>query len=149
MLYAVTNFVRYCLLFIFGPLIEADIKDFVQDWNTYSIHSNNNTASPCGRPDDMYQVPEMFGELALYIIYKIIQGRYNNRGAVNEVHSIDPQLWVRGMLESSSKPALCPHFFEETKDLLLSSLGLRYNDITKLNCKHVYLYLTNLLTIVA
>ena len=99
----------------------------------------------------MYQIPEMFGELyacvytsnckplllyvevtwvislVSYIIIIII-------GAVNEIHGVNPQLWIRGMLDSSSKPLLCPHFLEETENLLMLSLRLRYQDITKFNC---------------
>ena len=70
-------------------------------------------------------------------------------GAVNEIHDVDPQVWVRGMQESSSKPLLCPNFFEETKEFVFAALGLRYQDISKTNCKDVYVHLINLLMSVA
>lgn len=77
---------------------------------------------------------------------------YNNiilvhgTGTVDEVHCIDPQLWLRGMLESSRKPQLCPNFFEESETILSLSLGLRHKDISKFNCRNVYIQFSKILT---
>ena len=67
--------------------MEQDIKDFVQDWNTHPIRSNHNVASPCGRPDDMYEVPEMFGMRACNL--------YNNIIAINNYLYVVQELWTR------------------------------------------------------
>lgn len=51
---------RYVLAFVFVPLLEKDIADFVEDWNCHSIRkSGRNSIS--GRPDDLYCMPQLHG----------------------------------------------------------------------------------------
>lgn len=79
-------------------------------------------------------------QMNCYIIF------VHGTGTVDEVHYIDPQLWLRGMLESSRKPQLCPNFFEESETILSLSLGLRHKDISKFNCRNVYIQFSKILT---
>ena len=50
------------MAFVFVHLLQHDLDEFVQDWNSHIIRrSNHNTVS--GRPDDLYYLPHLYGEL--------------------------------------------------------------------------------------
>ena len=42
---------------------KTDIEEFVEFRNSHSIRSNKLAACPAGRPDDLYEIHELFGKL--------------------------------------------------------------------------------------
>ena len=54
---------RYTLAFVFVPLLQKDLKEFVEDWNTHPIRCNKQSDSPSGRPEDMYSLPVIYGNI--------------------------------------------------------------------------------------
>ena len=48
------------LRFCFTRLIQRDFDQVVQEWNQHCIRSQNNEDSPCGKPDLIYYVPELY-----------------------------------------------------------------------------------------
>ncbi|XP_074656822.1 uncharacterized protein LOC141910031 isoform X2 [Tubulanus polymorphus] len=50
---------RYC----FFDLINADLQDFVQEWNTHAIRPQRNVDVPPGKPDLLYFSPEYYGTI--------------------------------------------------------------------------------------
>ena len=52
---------RYTLAFVFVPLVESDMKEFVFDWNNHPIrHSAHSTIG--GVPVDLYDMPQQNGK---------------------------------------------------------------------------------------
>ena len=56
------NFYRYTLAFTFGALLQADLDAFVEEWNAHPIRKNRHAPSPHGRPNDMYDMPTLYGK---------------------------------------------------------------------------------------
>ena len=58
----ITSSLRYCLAYVFGDLLQKDIDEFVDDWNSHSIRKNRFSKGPFGRPTDMYDMPGQYGK---------------------------------------------------------------------------------------
>ena len=56
------HYTRYTLGFVFGHLMQADLDEFVEDWNNHPMRPNRNLDSPCGCPADIYDMPTLHGE---------------------------------------------------------------------------------------
>ena len=54
-------FFRYTLAFVLTPLLRKDIDKFVTDWNGHSIRRGRTAECPAGVPDEIYDMPEEFG----------------------------------------------------------------------------------------
>lgn len=52
---------RYALGFVIGKLVQQDLDGFVLDWNNHPIRKNLLMQSPHGRPNDMYDMPALYG----------------------------------------------------------------------------------------
>lgn len=118
---------RYSLAFVFGPLVERDCEEFLNDWNSHHIRADKHVGGPSGRPDDLFDAPEMFGR-------------------ENQLHAIDCVLWARCMIqESANAPPLYPATFEDYGMAALQSLGMTKDSITHRNCRRVYLAVVELL----
>ncbi len=50
---------REILRFTIGDLLENELKEFVHYWNTHRIRKNNQSLSPSGIPDELYDMPEL------------------------------------------------------------------------------------------
>ena len=50
-----------CLRFCCTSVLQAELDRIAQNWNTHQIGQQRNTVLPCGKPDVMYFVPEMYG----------------------------------------------------------------------------------------
>lgn len=49
------------MVFVFLPLLTKELNDFVALWNSHHIRPVRLSACPSGRPDDMYDMPQIFG----------------------------------------------------------------------------------------
>lgn len=51
---------RECLWFCFGPLLQQDLDQLKEHWNTHYIRKSRHDTIP-GRPDSLYYLPESHG----------------------------------------------------------------------------------------
>ena len=55
--------------FVFAPLIQHDINEFMMRWNTHRIRYNRHSFCPCDVPDDLYNLGGCIGKCnACYIL---------------------------------------------------------------------------------
>ena len=54
---------RKCLALVFGAVITRELHEFVLDWNCHHIRHNRLADCPSGRPDDLYHMPNYYGNL--------------------------------------------------------------------------------------
>ena len=52
---------------MFEKLLQQDIDEFVKDWNMHPIRKNKLSAGPWGRPNDMYDMPTLYGKTFYYV----------------------------------------------------------------------------------
>lgn len=50
-----------CLKYCFMHIIQAELHRIAEHWNLHEIRAQKHSNIPCGKPDMMYFVPEMFG----------------------------------------------------------------------------------------
>lgn len=55
--------VRNCLVFAHLPVLTRDLNEYVSIWNSHHIRPVRLAGCPSGRPDDMFDMPEEFGEI--------------------------------------------------------------------------------------
>ena len=58
-----THMHRWCMVFAFLPVLKKELDEFVLLWNTHHIRPTRLVACPSGRPDDIYELPELFGDM--------------------------------------------------------------------------------------
>ena len=62
-----TNHVhKQLIIMIVLPALRRDIEEFVQYWNSHYIRPTSGARCPPGRPDDLYEIPAMYGKQALF-----------------------------------------------------------------------------------
>lgn len=44
------------------PVVRREVEEFVQYWNTHHIRPSFGAAGPSGRPDDLYDMPQLYGK---------------------------------------------------------------------------------------
>lgn len=50
-----------CMKYCFMDLIQAELDRIASNWNMHAIRPQKNSHTPCGKPDLLYFVPEIFG----------------------------------------------------------------------------------------
>ena len=60
---------RECLKFCFMGVIQAELDRVAQHWNLHRIRPQNNVESPPGRPDTLFFLPELQGDLYIAIFH--------------------------------------------------------------------------------
>ena len=58
---------RYCIAYVYGPLLRRDLEEFVLMWNTHRMRHNRNAYCPPGVPDDLYYFPEHNGKFSVHV----------------------------------------------------------------------------------
>ena len=64
-------FVKIIFLYLLGiawcfahlPVLTRDLNEYVSIWNSHHIRPVRLAGCPSGRPDDMFDMPEEFGEI--------------------------------------------------------------------------------------
>lgn len=81
---------RKCLNIVFMPLLETELQQFMDHWNTHCIRRNRLATCPCGIPKDMYDMPQHFGKT---------NALEDNIVALNmpfpHLQPVDQQLWTQ------------------------------------------------------
>ena len=50
-------FYRFSLYYVMTPLLQKELEDFQDAWNSHSIRKNHLTHLPEGVPNDLYEMP--------------------------------------------------------------------------------------------
>ena len=45
----------------FLAVLQSDLEEHVHYWNTHHIRPSRLASCPSGRPDDMYDMPQLYG----------------------------------------------------------------------------------------
>ena len=56
----------YCLIYVFLPILKKELNNFMDFWNTHQIRFNRLARCPSGRPDDLYDMPQLFGNMFVW-----------------------------------------------------------------------------------
>ncbi len=115
---------RWLLAFVIVDLLQREMDEFVNHWNSHIIRPSNRAESPGGIPNDLYEMPSCLGIPEL-------------------IKPVDPILWAQAMLESStSTPRFYSHAFENAAvRMIKEAWGLQKKHITPTNCKDIYTHL--------
>ena len=57
-------FFRHCLAYVYATMIEQDIREFSDVWNTHKLRCNRLSKCPDGIPDDLFMLPQLKGTTA-------------------------------------------------------------------------------------
>lgn len=49
-------------MYVSLPSLEEELATFVNDWNSHLIRKNRHSLSPSGVPNEMYELPSMYGK---------------------------------------------------------------------------------------
>ena len=135
---------RQCIAFVFAKLIQKELDDFLRHWNSHVIRPSQNTESPGGYPDDLYDVPELFDMLPiLFLLYYIVLYINTVIGAVDCIKKVDEALWKQALDdESQSPPPFYSHDFQvNALQCIRDGLGISHDEISTTNMKRGYLHL--------
>lgn len=58
---------RQCLVVTLERMMQREISDFAQYWNSHSIRVNSTAECPSGIPEDMYDMPSQLGIIIIAI----------------------------------------------------------------------------------
>ena len=61
-----------CLAVVLSTLLQRELDDFVSYWNSHSIRSNRCAECPSGRPDDLFEIPRVWYDNKLHVVYYYI-----------------------------------------------------------------------------
>ena len=99
---------RRCLAFVCAKLLQTELDKFVSHWNSHLIRPNRNADSPSGYPDDMYDMPETFGQYNFITInnynyigmlHSSMLNAYNIVGAEECMKDVEAALWQQAVRE--------------------------------------------------
>ena len=57
---------RRCLLLCISRIVQGELDDFVEYWNTHKLRKNDHADCPQGIPSDLYDMPETVGRHSKY-----------------------------------------------------------------------------------
>jgi hypothetical protein len=117
---------KYCLTYVTLHLIESELNEFMEEWNTHKIRANSRSRLPSGIPNDLYDMPSTYG-------------------VVDHIQDVDHTIWMYAMeKESRAIPKFYPSRFKlQADDLLQFCLNMKQSDINVENWESVYLFLIN------
>ena len=52
---------RWCIAYTMAHVIESELNDFVRHWNSHQLRANRLTGTPSAIPDDLYEMPRLYG----------------------------------------------------------------------------------------
>ena len=73
---------RQCLAIVFLPILERELQEFVQYWNSYPLRRNRVTECPQGIPDDLYDM-------------------HNQYGREDHLKTINSSIWMNAMIDAN------------------------------------------------
>ena len=104
-------------------MLERELKEFVDNWNSHTIRSNRTIEVPSGIPDDIFEIPEEFGKSLCTCHYiNCLLSYISITGTFNYIHPINRAVWSHLMFEDAKNPpSFIPHQFKDDADEFLSN----------------------------
>ena len=55
------NYNRQCLRLAFMAVIQKELDEIVIEWNSHYVRKQRHLTSPCGIPEKLFTLPELYG----------------------------------------------------------------------------------------
>ena len=138
------------MAYAFFPALKHELEEFVALWNSHTIRKTRLAASPSGRPDDLYDMPELFGEIDILHERPVATTCWiGGEDCVKPV--VDNILDYAESELAEEPPPCCPPEFEEfCCELVTEAFGISIPDpTTNIDvCTDIYKYLIMNITLV-
>lgn len=134
---------RYCLHYVSVPVLEMEVLEHVCHWNSHLIRKNKQCETPCCVPDEMHEMPGLYGRYSSLLIGPFTQFLLQ-AGAIDQMNPFDANLWMLAWhSESELPPPFLPTEFEDwADDILLTDLNIVRHDVTAPHIRNIYIYLS-------
>ncbi|XP_031553453.1 uncharacterized protein LOC116290539 [Actinia tenebrosa] len=103
---------QLCLLYVYTPLLQLEVNEIKEDWNSHRIRFQRGEDRPCGVPNDLYEFPALKGAKEMKKNVLASDAVY-----IREKYNFNQQL------------VYLPKSFKDEADLYVNSTG-RIIDIT-------------------
>lgn len=134
-------FKRYCLLYLSVPLIQQELDEFVDYWNSHLIRKNKQCLVSSCVPNELHEMPEFYGKAMLAWVHCV--SGIQLTGAVDQLKPFDVSLWMFAyQTESESPLPFVPIEFEGWADELLQTHNFFRDDIGAPKIHDLYIYLS-------
>ena len=119
-----------CLAYVLVSVLQRELEEFKELWNTHTIRYNRRIEAPHGIPNDLYTMPSESGcatynkwlncwMLAVFLMTII--------GASEQRCTINVEVWAHLMQQAADPPS----FYDKTFEFLAKDFLLRYYDISE------------------
>ena len=141
------------------PVVRRDLQEFVEYWNTHHIRSSSRAFCPSGRPDDMFDMPQIYGNYlftgVLVFAFVTLMNKFfslYNHPYLNYIIGGEACLQTlnRRILNFGKERAKQPatpyddNFFYTCNTLVNHVFGIDVNNASHNNCIEIYKYLVNI-----
>ena len=145
----------------FLPLIQREVQDFMMYWNTHHIRPSHMALCPSGRPDDMFDMPQLYGMIYIYTYYRHVSTRAVHEqyilwsvvrycflhllGGQNCLHPLNDGVMNYAQTRAiSCSPPYNESFFDRCCDLVSQRMNIDLTStLSPSDCINVYKYLVN------
>ena len=62
---------RKCLRLAFMDVLQKELDEIVVDWNSHYVRKQRHLTSPCGIPEKLFNLPELYGNTLLFYTFII------------------------------------------------------------------------------
>ncbi len=139
---------RKCMAVAFLPVLQKEVSEFVQYWNTHRIRKTRNAECPGGRPVDLFEMPNYYG-IVLYChrsgTYSLITFTIYYAGVHNCLKPLNPRIYLYAASQTKRPPPFYDsEFFNRCNALTQARFNVDlFKDVTPTNCISLYKYLVN------
>ena len=129
---------RELLAFTIGHILEKELDEFVDHWNSHKIRKNKWIQGPCGIPNDMYDTPGMFSKSMIKVAHRSLNF-HTTIDAHDHAVSVDMNLVCNACISESSHPPslIDPEVYEIADRILNTRIGIERKHINTENCLNI------------
>lgn len=131
---------RKCLAFVVIPVLEKEVEDFKNLWNSHATRCNRKSGVPHGIPNDLYVMSMESGETQPFILLAMAMIRYCTFN-LDQLCPLDVDVWEHFMMKSSCIPSFYDENFQYIASSFLLQYGLSQDLLTTSNILDAYNYL--------
>ena len=119
--------IRQCLAIVFFGLLERELQEFVQYWNSHTLRKNQVAGCPQAIPNDLYDMPQYYsGEEC--------------------IKSADSSIWAHAMINHAHSPdnMYSDDLYRDCQELVQDNLGINlHSQVNASNAVSIYNYIVN------
>ena len=118
---------KQCLAIVFLPILERELQEFVQYWNSHPLRRNRLTECPQGIPDDLYDMPNQYGR-------------------EDHLKTINSSVWMNAMINDAQPPEdmYSNDLYHDCQELVRAHFGIDlHRQVTASNAVRIYKYIVN------